>query len=200
MLNYLRQHIKAHPSTPTHPTRILVFALYKKEAQRLEFTIRRAGYSVAGLHGDLSQDARFKALEQFKTGKVNVMVATDVAARGLDIPDVGLVLNVTFPLTTGELHLLTGVVMTAADSTEDFVHRCGRTGRAGKTGKAVTLFTGEGHEKALAGEFMRVLRDAGAEVPAAMDRFPTTIKKKGEPCCDVDEASSLARLFSSRVC
>jgi len=52
-----------------------------------------------------------------------------------------------------------------ADScTEDFVHRCGRTGRAGKTGKAVTFFTGEGHEKSLAGEFMRVIRDAGGEV------------------------------------
>jgi ATP-dependent RNA helicase DBP3 len=102
MLFHLRQHLKTHPSSAAAPTRILAFALYKKEAQRLEQTIRRAGYSVAGLHGDLSQDARFKALEQFKTGKVNVMVATDVAARGLDIPDVGLVLNVTFPLTTGQ--------------------------------------------------------------------------------------------------
>ena len=59
------------------------------------------------------------------------------------------------------------------------MHRCGRTGRAGKSGKAVTFFTGEGHEKALAGELMRVLRDAGAVIPKEMDRFPTTIKKKG---------------------
>lgn len=61
---------------------------------------------------------------------------------------------------------------------EDFVHRCGRTGRAGKTGKAVTFFTGENHERSLAGEFRRVLRDAGADVPQEMDRFPATIKKK----------------------
>jgi len=108
MLNHLRKHVKAHPSTPSHPTRILVFALYKKEAQRLEQTIRRAGYTVAGLHGDLSQEARFKALEQFKTGSVNIMVATDVAARGLDIPDVSLVLNVTFPLTTGTFRSRSG--------------------------------------------------------------------------------------------
>lgn len=60
------------------------------------------------------------------------------------------------------------------------MHRCGRTGRAGKSGKAVTFFTGENHEKSLAGEFMRVLRDAGAEVPKEMDRFPSTIKKKGK--------------------
>jgi ATP-dependent RNA helicase DBP3 len=89
-------------------------------------------------------------------------------------------------------------------SAEDFVHRCGRTGRAGKSGKAVTFFTGENHERALAGEFMRVLRDVGApvsvlssdshgtcrlyssshvginQIPKEMDRFPSTIKKKGE--------------------
>jgi ATP-dependent RNA helicase DBP3 len=59
------------------------------------------------------------------------------------------------------------------------VHRCGRTGRAGKSGKAVTFFTGEIHERSLAGEFMRVLRDVGAEIPQEMDRFPSTIKKKG---------------------
>ncbi|WRT69420.1 ATP-dependent RNA helicase DBP3 [Kwoniella shivajii] len=161
LLYHLRAHLKAHPNSAASPTRILVFALYKKEAQRLEQTIKRANYAVGALHGDMTQDARFKALDAFKTGKQNVLVATDVAARGLDIPDVGLVINVTFPLTT-----------------EDFVHRCGRTGRAGKSGKAVTFFTGESHEKSLAGEFMRVLRDAGAEVPQEMDRFPTTIKKK----------------------
>jgi len=101
LLHHLRAHMKEHPSTDTHPTRILVFALYKKEAQRLEQTIKRNGFSVMGLHGDMDQNARFKALDAFKEGKVNILVATDVAARGLDIPDVGLVLNVTFPLTTG---------------------------------------------------------------------------------------------------
>ncbi|BEJ17363.1 hypothetical protein CspHIS471_0607640 [Cutaneotrichosporon sp. HIS471] len=156
LLYHLRQHQKSHPGA-----RVLVFGLYKKEAQRLEYTIRRANFKVGALHGDMSQDARFKALEAFKDASVNVLVATDVAARGLDIPDVALVINVTFPLTT-----------------EDFVHRCGRTGRAGKTGRAVTFFTGENHEKSLAGEFMRVLRDAGAEIPKEMDRFPSTIKKK----------------------
>lgn len=93
--------MKAHPSTEAAPTRVLVFALYKKEAQRLEQTIKRNGFSVMGLHGDMDQNARFRALDAFKEGKVNILVATDVAARGLDIPDVSLVLNVTFPLTTG---------------------------------------------------------------------------------------------------
>lgn len=102
MLHHLRSHLQAHPNTPTQPTRILVFALYKKEAERLQHTIQRARFSVAGLHGDMGQAERFKALDSFKRGDVNVLVATDVAARGLDIPDVGLVLNVTFPLTTGQ--------------------------------------------------------------------------------------------------
>ena len=101
MLYHLRAHLKAHPSSPKSPTRILVFALYKKEAQRLESTLRYNKFNVGALHGDMGQEARFKALDQFKEGKVEVLVATDVAARGLDIPDVGLVLNVTFPLTTG---------------------------------------------------------------------------------------------------
>ena len=106
LLHHLASHMKSHPSSKSSPTRILVFALYKKEAQRIEVTIGRAGYKVAGLHGDLSQDKRFDALNRFKTGSVNVMVATDVAARGLDIPDVSLVINVTFPLTTGDLNPL----------------------------------------------------------------------------------------------
>ena len=105
---------------------------------------------------------------------MNVLVATDVAARGLDIPDVELVMNVTFPLTTGKYIMQNGLGVKSSDGmdarTEDFVHRCGRTGRAGKSGKAVTFFTGEGHERSLAGEFMRVLRDAGADVSTVQQR------------------------------
>lgn len=92
--------------------RILVFVLYKKEASRVENTLRRVGYSVGALHGDMSQPARLEALQQFRDGVVRLLVATDVAARGLDIPDVGCVLNYSFPLTV-----------------EDYVHRIGRTGK-----------------------------------------------------------------------
>ncbi|KAH8049931.1 helicase [Aureococcus anophagefferens] len=74
--------------------------------------------------------ARNQAFEDFKSGAVPLLVATDVAARGLDIPNVELVVNFSFPLTI-----------------EDYVHRIGRTGRAGKTGTAITLFHGEGHER-----------------------------------------------------
>ncbi|CAL1697294.1 unnamed protein product [Somion occarium] len=140
--------------------RILVFALYKKEAQRVEQMLRYKAFSVGGLHGDMSQNARMDALQKFKNGETPVLVATDVAARGLDIPNVAAVINYTFPLTI-----------------EDYIHRIGRTGRGGKSGKSITFFTGDGHERALAGELARVLRESGFECED-LKKFPMTIKKK----------------------
>lgn len=75
------------------------------------------------IHGDISQVQRTEAVENFKSGRLPLLIATDVAARGLDIPDVEVVINYSFPLTT-----------------EDYVHRIGRTGRAGKKGKSALLF------------------------------------------------------------
>jgi len=75
--------------------RILVFCLYKKEASRVEGFLRGKGIQVASIHGDLRQEQRTQALDSFKAGKTTVLVATDVAARGLDIPEVKLVINVT---------------------------------------------------------------------------------------------------------
>ena len=75
-------------------------------------------FQAASIHGDISQAQRSKAVEQFKSGAMPLLIATDVAARGLDIPDVEAVINYSFPLTT-----------------EDYVHRIGRTGRAGKSGR-----------------------------------------------------------------
>ena len=101
--------LKQYQSGKNKNDRILVFCLYKKEATRVEETIRRRGFRVAGIHGDLNQAKREESLAAFKKGDVPILVATDVAARGLDIPAVKLVLNVTFPLTV-----------------EDYVHRIGR--------------------------------------------------------------------------
>lgn len=128
----LLQLLKEHTSGKKKDDRILIFALYKKEATRVENFIRTKGFRVAGIHGDMSQVQRLKSLESFKKGEIPLLVATDVAARGLDIPAVKLVINVTFPLTA-----------------EDYVHRIGRTGRAGKEGRAITLFTEQ--DKALSG-------------------------------------------------
>jgi ATP-dependent RNA helicase DBP3 len=128
----LLQLLKQYQSGKNKDDRILVFCLYKKEAVRIENFIRMKGLRVGGIHGDLSQEKRSSSLAAFKEGHVPLLVATDVAARGLDIPAVKLVINVTFPLTA-----------------EDYVHRIGRTGRAGKEGLAITFFTEQ--DKALSG-------------------------------------------------
>merc|ERR1719278_2486277 len=139
--------------------RILIFALYKKEAARLEGNLSRAGWVVTSIHGDKSQEGRTKAVEQFKSGEVPLLVATDVAARGLDIPGVDFVINFSFPLTI-----------------EDYVHRIGRTGRAGRNGTAHTFF--QQCDKLRAGELVKVLTDAGQKVPPAMMDFDLNIKRK----------------------
>eukprot|EP00568_Trieres_chinensis_P000560 CAMPEP_0183291474 /NCGR_PEP_ID=MMETSP0160_2-20130417/883_1 /TAXON_ID=2839 ORGANISM="Odontella Sinensis, Strain Grunow 1884" /NCGR_SAMPLE_ID=MMETSP0160_2 /ASSEMBLY_ACC=CAM_ASM_000250 /LENGTH=635 /DNA_ID=CAMNT_0025452287 /DNA_START=158 /DNA_END=2061 /DNA_ORIENTATION=- len=139
--------------------RVLVFALYKKEAERLEFDLKRDGWDCASIHGNKTQEARTRALAEFKAGKCPLLIATDVAARGLDIPDVEAVVNYTFPLTI-----------------EDYVHRIGRTGRAGKSGLSHTFF--QSGDKARAGELQQVLRQAGQEIPEELMKFGSTIKKK----------------------
>ncbi|KAK6951490.1 RNA-dependent ATPase [Daldinia eschscholtzii] len=87
----LLQLLKAQPRNE----RVLVFCLYKKEATRVEGFLQQRGIKVVGIHGDLKQEQRTRSLEAFKTGQTPVLVATDVAARGLDIPEVKLVINVT---------------------------------------------------------------------------------------------------------
>jgi len=139
--------------------RILIFVLYKKEASRIESNLERGGWKVTSIHGDKSQDGRTKAVEQFKSGEIPLLVATDVAARGLDIPGVDFVINYSFPLTI-----------------EDYVHRIGRTGRAGRNGTAHTFF--QQCDKLRAGELVKVLKDANQEVPKAMNTFDLSIKRK----------------------
>mmetsp|Transcript_30743 Transcript_30743/g.98888 ORF Transcript_30743/g.98888 Transcript_30743/m.98888 type:complete len:341 (-) Transcript_30743:79-1101(-) len=140
--------------------RIIIFALYKKECDRVHSLVEsKTSFKVGAIHGDRGQEARTAAIEAFKAGTVPLLIATDVAARGLDIPDVEYVINYTFPLTT-----------------EDYVHRIGRTGRAGKEGVSHTFFTS--FDKARAGELCNVLREAGQEVPEALTKFGTHVKKK----------------------
>lgn len=91
----LLQILKQRQQGAAKNDRILVFCLYKKEATRVENTLSRKGIKVGGIHGDLRQEQRTKSLEAFKQGHTPVLVATDVAARGLDIPEVKLVINVT---------------------------------------------------------------------------------------------------------
>jgi superfamily II DNA/RNA helicase len=99
-----------------------IFVNSKLGCGRLARSLEREGLVTAALHGDKTQDERLKALEAFKKGEVDLLVCTDVAARGLDIKDVPAVFNFDVPFNA-----------------EDYVHRIGRTGRAGASGLAVTL-------------------------------------------------------------
>jgi len=103
-------------------TQALVFVNSKLGAARLARSFERDGFKTNALHGDKSQDERLKALAAFKRGEVDLLVATDVAARGLDIVDLPGVFNFDVPFNA-----------------EDYIHRIGRTGRAGASGLAVTL-------------------------------------------------------------
>jgi ATP-dependent RNA helicase RhlE len=105
-------------------TQAIIFVNSKLGAARLARSFERDGLRTAALHGDKSQDERLKSLEAFKRGEVDLLVATDVAARGLDIADLPAVFNFDVPF-----------------GAEDYVHRIGRTGRAGASGMAVTLVT-----------------------------------------------------------
>ena len=102
--------------------RALVFCKTKRRSDRVGQQLSRAGIRTAVIHGNKSQGARTRALDDFKRGRVNVLVATDIAARGLDIAELPLVVNYDLPLAA-----------------EDYVHRVGRTGRAGRAGSAVSL-------------------------------------------------------------
>ena len=153
----LRQLLQKHHAKRNN--RILIFALYKKEAERLEYNLQRDGWNCCSIHGNKNQMKRTEALSQFKDGSCPLMIATDVAARGLDIPNVEMVINFTFPLTI-----------------EDYVHRIGRTGRAGKTGLSHTFF--QSGDKSHAGELQQVMRQAGQPVPEDLMKFGSTIKKK----------------------
>lgn len=100
----------------------MIFTRTKRTAQKVSDELAERGFKVGAVHGDLGQVAREKALKAFRTGNVNVLVATDVAARGIDIDDVTHVINYQIP-----------------EDEQSYVHRIGRTGRAGKTGVAITL-------------------------------------------------------------
>jgi len=139
--------------------RVLVFVLYKKEAVQVELDLLKWGWNAVSIHANKSQRDRTAALQSFKDGSIPIMVATDVAARGLDIPQVEYVINYSFPLTV-----------------EDYVHRIGRTGRAGAKGISHTFF--QMHDKHLAGSLVNVLKETSQTIPQCMLQFDMAIKKK----------------------
>ncbi len=135
----------AHLVTSGDWHQVLVFTRTKHGANRLAEQLAHVGINTAAIHGNKSQSARTKALSDFKTGKVRLLVATDIAARGIDIDQLPYVINHELP-----------------NVPEDYVHRIGRTGRAGSSGEAISLVSAE--ERPLLKDIQRLLR---RDIPAA---------------------------------
>jgi superfamily II DNA/RNA helicase len=110
----------------------VIFCNRKRDISTLKSSLERSGFDVLALHGDMTQSARIEALAKFKNGDVPLLVASDVAARGLDIAGLSHVFNFDVP-----------------NNPEDYVHRIGRTGRAGKSGRAFTLVANEDDRKTI---------------------------------------------------
>ena len=112
----------------THPEwgKVIVFTKMRHGADRVNKKLLREGIACAAIHSDKTQNQRTRALEGFRRGDVRVLVATDIASRGIDVPEVSCVVNMELPLET-----------------ESYVHRIGRTARAGESGAAISFVTGE---------------------------------------------------------
>ena len=123
----------------------IIFCRMKREVDRLTEHLQALGYNAAGLHGDLEQQDREVIIKSYRRGETKIMVATDVAARGLDVKDVTHVFNYHIPFDP-----------------QSYVHRIGRTGRAGKSGQAITLVTTEEFR-----ELQRIQKEVGAQMRLA---------------------------------
>ncbi len=134
--------VRALFSVPTG-NKTIIFASSKLKVKELAFTLKRMKLNVAAMHSDLEQSQREEVMLDFKNGKIDLLVATDVVSRGIDINDIGMVVNYDVP-----------------HDAEDYIHRIGRTARAGAAGSAITFVS----EKEV-GKFRRIEQFLGREVP-----------------------------------
>ncbi|KAA0446149.1 MAG: DEAD/DEAH box helicase [Candidatus Thioglobus sp.] len=159
---------------------VLVFSRTKHGANRIATQLGKKNISAAAIHGNKSQGARTRALADFKAGKVNVLVATDIAARGIDIIQLPVVVNFDLP-----------------NVPEDYVHRIGRTGRAGSTGEAISLvsadeakqlfdierLTQKKLERIMVDDFIpsHDVPETGAKLPRVQNKKPNNNNNKNKP-------------------
>merc|ERR1719408_1138961 len=133
-------------------SRILIFSATKRDADELTKEMRLDGWPALCIHGDKKQEERDWVLSEFKNGKSPILIAPDVASRGLDVKDIKYVINYDFP-----------------NGIEDYIHRVGRTGRAGALGSSYSFFT---HDKfRLAGDLVNVLKEAQQPVPEELQKL-----------------------------
>jgi ATP-dependent RNA helicase RhlE len=157
-------------------SQVIVFTKTKLTASRLSRTLQKEGIAAESIHGDKSQKERIEALDAFKAGKISTLVATDVAARGLDISELPMVINYEIP-----------------SAPEDYVHRIGRTGRAGASGVAIS-FVSEDEEKYLA-EIEKLIKRTIDKEPAVLN---TTSRSAAASHSKPRESASAQKSESSR--
>lgn len=162
-IGYLKHLFQNKP-----PKRVIIFAGSKIKVKDLAITLHQAGFNVGAMHSDLTQTERDKVMFRFKSQQIDILVATDIVARGIDIDDIRLVINFDVP-----------------HDAEDYVHRVGRTARAGLEGLAITLVGGKDQplfasiEKFLEKEIEKQpLPEHLGEAPEYIGNYPTKSKKK----------------------
>ena len=136
----------------------IIFTATKREADRLSDELYLMNHRSKTLHGDMSQRERTRTINRFKNNEIQILVATDVAARGIDVDDITHVINFDLPRQV-----------------EDYIHRIGRTGRGGATGISHTFFTD--FDKSMAGALVNILQEANQEVPNEIYKYPMVTKK-----------------------
>ncbi|WVR08901.1 ATP-dependent RNA helicase DBP2-A [Kwoniella sp. DSM 27419] len=132
--------------------KVLIFVGTKRVADDLTKFMRMDGWPALAIHGDKQQAERDWVLAEFKSGRSPIMLATDVASRGLDVKDIGYVINYDFP-----------------NNCEDYIHRIGRTGRAGAKGVSYTYFTTDNSKQAR--ELVQILRESKSDVPPELEQM-----------------------------
>lgn len=137
---------------PPNEQKTLIFAQTKRSADQIAFELKRGGFEAEAIHGDRSQHQRESILNDYRIGRLQFLVATDVASRGLDVNNIKHVINFDYPNTT-----------------HDYVHRIGRTGRSNSTGTAYTFFTVENRNNAP--DLINVLKEAKQEVPPELRKL-----------------------------
>merc|ERR1712127_671662 len=143
LLKYLRENL-------TSKDRVLAFVETKKGCDMLTRSLRMDGMQARAMHGDKSQEERDWVLREFKSCQSTLLVATDVAARGLDVDDIRMVVNFDFP-----------------NDMESYVHRIGRTGRAGKKGTAVSFFVPQKNGR-MARDLIEILNRTDQNIPSEL--------------------------------
>jgi len=166
---FLEEIIRKHPDD-----RMVVFVRTQVRADRVQKAMQRVGIEVASLHGGMEQQDRFAALESFTSGQKNVLITTDVSARGMDIKNVVYVINYDMP-----------------DLPENYIHRLGRTGRGMQRGFAMSFCSEE--EKPLLQEIEQYLGDVIDITPIEKDDYKATIDLGGETGADKKKILALIR-------